>query len=95
MGALTDYLTGSDEIFKEYARLVAQVTCGRRACELLGLANHPSSLEKAKQGQDKQHWRVVYHSDTWTKYSMPAPPIETNKPDTQPLHGAIGPGHDQ
>jgi hypothetical protein len=59
MGALTDYLTGSDQIFEEYARLVAQVTSGKRSCELLGLANHPSSLEKAKQGQDKQHWRVV------------------------------------
>ena len=81
------YWLGDDsERFKEFADIVADISHGRRACELLGLGAHPVSERYASRPRHNAHWKVIYHADAWTKWSMPQPLVRTR----EPVHSALG-----
>ena len=66
-----------------FAEMVWHVRHGRVAVELLGLQDHPTSAAHSKHSRHRAHYRVVYHADSWTKYSMAIPPVETTQPGDQ------------
>ena len=92
---LLDHIKASKNNFEAFANLVDTIKNGRFACAKLGLQDHPRSIQHYRRGRHPEHFNVVYHADTWTKYVMPAPPIETENHDFKPLDGLIGSGADE
>ena len=58
----------------ELSRFVMKVRHGRDAVRALGLSMHPC-LRTAEKVTEALAWRVVYHADPFTKYTMSPPPV--------------------
>ena len=87
---LESYLQLGPDEFQEIAGCLENVKHGRRACELLGLGQHPVSLENRMHPRDRAHWKVVYHNDAFSKYAAALPPVERHRPPEWPGDGDDG-----
>ena len=94
MASLEGYLGLGPEMFAEFALALSQVKNGRRACELLGLHTHPAFLAELRHpkraspsaiARSRIFWKIIYHNDALSKYSLPAPSLNH-------AHGSHGPG---
>ena len=75
IGAVREYIKDSEARLEEFATLADKVKDGRRACVQLGLQDQPQTLAAIGTPRHPDHFKVVYHADTWATYTTPAPPI--------------------
>ena len=71
------------EVLEELAQSVMKVRSSARAVKLLGLDSHPS-CQLAKHVRDPIYMKVIYHADPWTKYNLPEPLIQVQRPGQGP-----------
>ena len=84
MPGLTKELKANPHILPLLADKLQKVRHGKDAVQVLGLSGHPAFSNTANP-RDPLSWKIVYHADPYTKFTMPAPELVfgSNQPPGQ------------
>ena len=74
MPGLTKEMKANPHILPLLADKLQQVRHGKDAVQVLGLSGH-SAFSSTQHPRDPLSWKIVYHSDPYTKFTMPAPDL--------------------